>query len=335
MFIMESKMKKKLVVIGILAVCSVAVWFLISHFWKAKDEGIILLSGNVEVTEVDAGFKIPGRVIELLTDEGYKVDKGTKIAILESTELESQVAQNRALLSEATAKLDEYKTGSRPQEIAQATANLKAAEAELVKAKKDYDRIQRLYKEEAVSAQQFDASKSIYESKAQQVNAAREQLNLVKEGPRREVINAAEDRVKQAQAALRVSEERFGDAVLYSPVSGIVLKKNIEQGEVVQAGTPVFTIGDLDNPWIKVYVPETKKGLVKYGQKAEVTVDSYPGKVYEGTVGYISSEAEFTPKTVQTQEERVKLVYGIKVRLKNPNLELKPGMPADVKIHVR
>jgi HlyD family secretion protein len=120
--------------------------------------------------------------------------------------------------------------------------------------------------------------------------------------------------------------------VIYAPVSGVVLRKNVELGETVSPGIPVYTIGDLENPWIKVYVKEDKLGFVKLGQKAKITVDSYPGKVYEGKISYISSEAEFTPKNVQTQEERVKLVFGIKVSVKNINDELKPGMPADARI---
>jgi HlyD family secretion protein len=144
----------------------------------------------------------------------------------------------------------------------------------------------------------------------------------------------AASQLQMYQAALRTAEVRLHDSVVYSPLDGVVLRKNVEQGETVSAGTPVFTVGDLANPWIKVYVKEDKLGLVKLGEKAEISVDSFPGKKYEGEVTYISSEAEFTPKTVQTQEERVKLVFGVKVSVKNVNDELKPSMPADVKILV-
>jgi HlyD family secretion protein len=328
-------MKKWMTIIVILVAVVIAVVLLTGRLWKQNDQGVISLSGNVEVTEVDTGFKIPGRVIELLTDEGRLVQKGDKLAVLESAELESLMAQSRAVLSEASAKLEELRTGSRPQEIAQATANMKAAEAELVKAKKDYERAEKLYKNEAISTSQLDAARSAHDSRVEQVNAAGEQLSLLKEGPRKEVIKAAEDRVQSARAALRVTEERLGDSFLYAPASGVVLKKNIERGEVVQPGTPVFTIGEIDDPWIKVYVKEDKLALVKLGQRADITADTYRNKVYEGVVTYISSQAESTPKTVQTQEERVKLVFGVKVRVKNVNQELKPGMPADVKIYLR
>jgi len=328
-------MKKWMTAIVILVAVVIAVVLLMGRLRKQNDQGVISLSGNVEVTEVDTGFKISGRVVDLLTDEGNLVQKGDKIAVLESAELESLVAQSRAVLSEALAKLEELRTGSRLQEIAQAAANMKAAEAELVKAKKDYERAEKLYKNEAISASQLDAARSAHDSRVEQVKAAGEQLSLLKEGPRKEVIKAAGDRVQSARAALRVTEERLGDTTLAAPVSGVVLKKNVERGEVVQAGTPVFTIGEIDDPWIKVYIKEEKLALVKLGQRADIAVDTYRDKVYGGIVSYISSQAEFTPKTVQTKEERVKLVFGVKVRVKNVNQELKPGMPADVKIYLR
>ncbi|MGE5237539.1 MAG: HlyD family secretion protein, partial [Chloroflexota bacterium] len=157
----------------------------------------------------------------------------------------------------------------------------------------------------------------------------------VKEGPRKEEIRAQEDRVRQLEAGLKTAEEKLKDTVIYAPVSGVVLRKNVELGETVAAGVPAFTIGELEDPWIKVYVKEDKIGLVKLGQKARVSTDSYPGKTYEGIVTFISSEAEFTPKIVQTHEERVKLVFGIKVKVKNVSDELKPGMPADVRIELK
>lgn len=327
------KKRKLLIVAGIVIVIVIGITVvLINRLGKKQDEGVIVLSGNVEVTEVNMGFKTPGRVIGLYVEEGQKVNKGDKLALLDNAELESQLAQNRAYLSETFARLEELRAGSRPQEIEQARANVSYAEAELNKAKKDYDRAEVLYKNGAISAQQMDSVKKTYEVALSQNQRALEAFSLVKEGPRKEVIKAAQDRVKQAKAAVNTYEERLKDSVISAPVSGVILRKNIELGETVAAGTPVYTIGDLENPWIKVYVKEDKLGLVKLGQKAEVTTDSYPGKKYEGTVTYISSEAEFTPKNVQTQEERVKLVFGVKASVKNMNDELKPGMPADVRI---
>jgi HlyD family secretion protein len=324
-------MKKKALAAAVL-VAAGAVILLIYRFGNRHEEGVIAVSGNVEVTEVNMGFKTAGRVVQLLAEEGRKIAKGDRLAVLDSAELESQVAQNRALLGEAVARLAEQRAGSRPQEIEQARANVRYAEAELSKAGKDLDRDEVLFKNGAISAQQMDTTRKIYDTSASQHRKALEALSLAKEGPRKEEIKAAESRVRQADAALRVAEERLKDAVIYAPLSGVILRKNIEQGETVTPGIPVYTIGDLEAPWIKVYVKEDKLGLVKLGQKAEVRTDSYPGKVYTGTVSYISSEAEFTPKSVQTKEERVKLVFGVKVSMKNVNGELKPAMPADVKI---
>jgi len=327
-------MKKKLLIAGIIVLIGVAV-FLISRFGGKQEQGVLTVSGNVEVTEVNMGFKTSGRVVELLVEEGQKVKKGDKLAILDSAEVESQVAQHRAYLNETITRLQELKAGSRPQEIEQATANVKYAEAELIKAKKDHERAEVLYKNGAISAQQMDTAKKVYDTAVSQHKKALEALSLVKEGPRKEEIRAAENRVRQAEAALKASEERLKDTILYAPVSGVIMRKDIELGETVASGISVYTIGDLENPWIKVYVKEDRLGLVKLGQKAEITTDSYPGKKYEGAVTYISSEAEFTPKNVQTQEERVKLVFGVKASVKNINDELKPGMPADVRIMLR
>jgi len=325
--------KKKIAAVAILLVVVITV-VLIYRFRAHKDDGTLHLSGNVEVTETNVAFKIPGRVIARLVDEGDKVKEGDVIAKLDNAELTATEAQGRAALREAATKLAELKAGSRYQEIEQARANVFAQEAELQKVRKDFERAEVLYRNGAISASQFDISKSAYESRQGLHRNAVEGLSLAKEGPRGEEIRIAEHRVEEAKAALAASEARLKDTVVYSPATGVVLRKNVEPGETVAQGTPVVTIGDLAKPWIKVYVKEDKLVLVKLGQKAKITVDGYKGKSFDGEVSYISSEAEFTPKTVQTPEERVKLVFGVKVRVKNDNGELKPSMPADVQIMV-
>lgn len=328
-------MKKKRLIIVAVIILALGAVFLVNHFRNRKETGVISLSGNVEVTETNIGFKMPGRIVKLAVDEGDRVKDGDILANLDSAELTSVVAQNRAILQEAMTRLAELKAGSRSQEIEQARANVSVREAELTKAKKDFDRADMLFKNGAISASQFDLARSAYDTRLAQRASAVEALSLAKEGPRKEQVQAARERVEQARAALATSEERLRDTSIYAPTAGVILRKNVEAGETVSAGTPIFTIGDLENPWVKVYVKEDQLGLVKIGQKAEVKVDSFKGKTYEGTITYISSEAEFTPKNVQTQEERVKLVFGIKVRVKNINEELKPGMPADVRIALK
>jgi HlyD family secretion protein len=274
---------KKSLIIGIVLLVAIIAALFFKRTGNGRAPEFIEASGNVEVTEVNVAFKIPGRVMELFTDEGRTVAKGDKLAVLDSAEYASQVAQNRA--------------------------NHRNADAQLEKAKKDLERYEALYKKEAISAQQLDSARTGYD-----VALAQSQ---------------------QAGAAVRMSEVKLNDTVIYAPTAGVVLRKNIEAGETVQAGVPIFTIGDLADPWIKVYVKEDRLGMVKLGQKARITTDSYPGKIYDGAVTYISSEAEFTPKNVQTQEERVKLVFGVKIRVKNEKDELKPSMPADVKISLK
>jgi HlyD family secretion protein len=324
---------KKSVAIAVIALAAAAAVFLWArYFGKKGEENVLLLSGNMEVTESNTGFKPAGRIIDLLAVEGQSVRKGELLARLDNAELTSAVAEQRAALQEAEARLAELEAGSRPQEIDQAKADVQTQEAELVRIRKDYERSEMLYHNGAIASAQFDAAKSAFESRVAQLSRAEDQLSLAKEGPRKEIIEAAAHRVRQAGAQLRVAEEKLNDTRIYAPFSGVILRKNVELGDTVAQGVPVYTVGDLANPWIKVYVKEDKLGLVKLGQKAQVTTDTYRGKVYKGWVSYISSEAEFTPKNVQTPEERVKLVFGVKVLVENVNNDLKPSMPADVRI---
>lgn len=328
-------MKKRLIIaVAILLIAGIAA---LQMFYLAgnNDKDIMLLSGNIEVTETDLGFKYGGRISQLYIDEGQKVRQGEKLAAADSAETEGAVSQGKAAVSEATARLGELKAGARPQELEQAKAQLANAEAELIKAIKDHERYVSLYEKGAVSAEQRDAMKKNLDVAVSRQKQATEALSLVREGPRKEEIAAAGDRLRQASASLKILEEKLKETILVSPVSGLILRKHMETGEIAAAGMPVFTVGALTEPWIKIYVKEDRLGSIRVGQKAEITTDTYPGKRYEGTVTFISSEAEFTPKNVQTQEERVKLVFGVKVRAKNVNDELKPGMPADVRISLR
>jgi len=253
------------------------------YLTSGRNDGVLDLSGTVEVTEVNVGFKMPGRIAALHAEEGQRVSRGDRLADLDNAELRSIVEQGRAAV--------------------------RNAEAEFEKARKDYDRYRALSEEGAVTVQQLDSARKAHDVALSQVD--------------------------QARAALRTAEVRLKDTVADAPVSGIVLSRNVEMGETVAAGVAAYSLGDLDNPWVKVYVNETRLGMVMLGQEARIFTDTYPGKAYEGRVTYIASEAEFTPKNVQTKEERVKLVFGIKVSVTNVNDELKPGMPADVKINLK
>lgn len=327
-------MKKRLLITGALIMAAVAV-FSLGRIRSGPEDGVLVVSGNVEVVETNLGFPVPGRVNKLFVEDGQSVRQGDRLAVLDNAEAESQVIRGRASLEENLARLADLKAGARPQELAQSQSQVEQAEAELTKAKKDRGRATVLFSSGAISAQQMDAAERAFDVAAAGRRKAGEALNLLREGPRQEEVRAAENRVAQARALLRAAEERLRDTVVIAPVSGVVLRKNAEPGETAAAGMPVYTIGDLGRPWIKVYVKEDKLGLVRLGQKAVVLTDSFPGKQYKGTVSFISSEAEFTPKNVQTEEERVKLVFGVKVSVENVNDELKPGMPADVRIALK
>jgi len=325
-------MKKALAATGIIILLALAAILIFKYKVGGREEGVIKASGVVEATEMRLGFTLSGKIDKLAVEEGQWVEKGQMIAALDARELYSLAERDKARLKEAQAILERLKAGARIEEIRKAGAAVEQARAELGKARRDLERARSIHESGSMSDSDFDAIKSAFDITKAGFDSAVEQLKLLKAGTRKEDIRAAEYSVAQAREALRASETRLSDAVINSPVDGVVLRKDAEVGEVVGAGMPICTIGDLRRPWIKVYVREERLGLVKLGQRAEVSVDSYPGKVYEGLVERISSEAEFTPKSVQTQEERVKLVFWVKVRVENPEGELKPGMPADVRL---
>ncbi len=328
-------MKRTMIVAiaAFLIISSVVVYFIARR--SANGQGKIRVSGNVEVTAVEVSFKVPGRVAARLVDEGMMVRAGQPVARLESEELAHEVALRRADVQATQASLDELLAGSRKEEIGQAEAVLAAAQAELKQAGDDFHRQEALFQREVIPRQKFDAAKAAYDTSRAQERQAAEALALVRKGPRRERIDQARGRLGEAGAALALATTRLGYAELVSPVAGLVMSKNIEAGEQVAAGTPIVTIGELENVWVRAYISETDLGRVRVGQKARVTTDTWPDKAYEGTVTFISPEAEFTPKNVQTQKERVKLVYRVKITIPNPNMELKPGMPADAEIMTR
>ena len=280
--------------------------------------------------------------------------------------LEADLEQRRADLAAAEARLLELKNGSRPEEIREAEAAVAAAQAEHIRAGNDWTRAQALYKNGDISTARYDQYRSQWEGAEAALTQVKERQALVLAGPRREQIEAAAAQVERAGAAIRAAEAnrleirrreqelplrradiaraeaglalietQLADTEVYSPIDGVVLVKASEPGEILSAGTPVVTIGDLDRPWLRAYIRQTDLGKVKPGDNVKITTDSYPGKFYQGRISFIASEAEFTPKQIQTQEERVKLVYRIKIDVENPEHELKSNMPADAVIELR
>lgn len=308
------------------------------YVWSppAPEPGVFLrVSGNIEMTDAEVSFKIPGRVAERSVSEGETVQAGQLVARLDAGELGQEVALRGAEVRAAAAALAELETGSRPEEIAQAEAVVRRAQADVARARADFRRLKTLYEQENVSVQDYDAARTAVDVTEAKLREAQEQLRLVKKGPRIEKIDRARAQLQQAKEALALAETRFSYSILTSPLTGLVLSHNIEPGEYVAAGTPIVTVGDLEHVWLRAYVEETDLGRVKVGQAAKVTIDTYPNKAYEGRVSFIASQSEFTPKSVQTERERVKLVYRIKVTIANPEMELKAGMPADARIILR
>ena len=232
----------------------------------------------------------------------------------------------------AQARLSKLLAGSRPEELRQAEANLHQAQLDLGNKEIQYERMKELYERGVISKETFDNAETKYKVAQAALQIATENYQLVKEGPRKEDIEDARAQVDQAQASLKLAETQLSYTVLNSPISGVVLVKSSEIGEVVNPGTSVLTLADIDNVWLKAYIPETDLGKVKWGQEVIVTTDLRPKKEYRGRISFISSQAEFTPKQIQTEKERVTLVYRIKIDIPNPDRELKPGMPADGRI---
>ena len=296
---------------------------------KPVPDTAVHLSGNIEAVDAQIGFKLPGRVATRLVSEGEPVAAGQLVARLDDTEQRQQVELRRAELATAEATLADLVAGARPQELATAQAALRSAEAESNRIRLDLGRQQELRRRDVIAARDLETAEANYAVATARVDQATEALKLTAEGPRKDAVAAARARVETARAALALAETQLENTRLVAPFAGVVLSHNIEPGEFVAAGTPVITVADLAHVWVRAYINQTDLGRLRHGQPAEVRTDSFPDKIYPGTVGFIASEAEFTPKTVQTEKERVKLVFRIKIDLANPQDELKPGMPAD------
>jgi len=388
--------KRKLILPIILVGAGIAGLVAFRGFQRQPEDKIVL-SGNIELTQVNIAFKTAGKLIERMVDEGDPVTKGMVIARLDRDQLLRQQERERAALAAAQMQLaqaqtavnwqqqtlhadleqrradlrayeaqyEQLKNGSRPQEIQDAKAAVEAAQAVYDRARNDWERAQALFKNDDISRAQYDQYRTQFDSAQAALKQAQQRADLVLIGPRQEQIEAARAQMERARAALKMAEanelelkrrnqevsarraeiereraqialidSQLEDTVAVSPIEGVVLVKAADVGEVLAPGATVVTIGDMDHPWLRGYIGERDLGRVKLGTKAKITSDSYPGKAYWGRVSFISSEAEFTPKQIQTQEERVKLVYRIKIDVDNPRRELKLNMPVDAEILV-
>jgi len=319
-------------VLSVVLVLAVAASAFAAWRWyreKEEDSRAISGSGIIEVTQVDVAFEVPGRMVERFVDEGVTVDGGEPIARLDEREYALRVEQARAAKEAAEARYKMMLRGSREQEIDQALAAVEAAESALHLQKREYDRIAALAAKGIVSQDELDKVATARSDARASRDRAQAQLDLLREGFRTEEIQEARARVAQTSSELELAELNLARCKLYAPLAGRVLSKSREPGEMVQPGTPIVTIGDLARPWVNVYVGERDLGKVHLGMKAWVTVDSFPDDPFPGRVTFVADRAEFTPKNIQTPDERVKLVYRVKVEVEPRDGALKPGMPAD------
>lgn len=316
------------IIVALLVVVAGALWWR----WKSareESERAIKGSGIVEVTEVDVAFEVPGTIKERFAQEGSLLDKGEPIARLDDREYRLQVDRASAAKAAADARYRLLLKGARGQEIDQALAAVETADTEFATQQREFERIKVLYDTHVVSQSEFDHVKAALTAAQAIRDRTHAQLAMLKEGFRTEEVEEGRARLREAEKALELAELNLSRCQLFAPVAGRVLSKNREVGETVPAGASIVTLGDLTRPWLNLYVGERDLGKVALGMKASVTVDSFPTQPFPGKVTFISEKAEFTPKNIQTQDERVKLVYRIKIEMENRNQALKAGMPAD------
>jgi HlyD family secretion protein len=292
------------------------------HDWIAGPQAAatILVSGNIEAHQSVLGFKtVQSRIVELPFDEGQWVDKDTVLARLDDSDYRQQVAINQAAVD-----MQERQLAAAEQNLVAAEQVVESDAADLTFRQQEYDRAAMLLKQGSGTVEQRDQTyaalrqaTAVHERDLALNNAADRQVELAKAG------------IESAQAQLKMSQIVLGYTVLRAPFSGVVQVRQAELGEIMVPGTPVVTLADLDHVWLRAYINETDIGKVRYGEPASVSTDTYPGKIYKGRVSFISANAEFTPKSVETHAERVTLVYRIRIDIDNPTHELVPGMPAD------
>ncbi|MBT8379383.1 MAG: efflux RND transporter periplasmic adaptor subunit [Ignavibacteria bacterium] len=299
---------------------------------NGNNEGNIEASGNIEATNIIISSQVTGEVLQIIKDEGAKVSAGDTIIIIDPETYELKLQEVLAVKDAAEAQLNLLKKGARSEDVNQAEENQQQAKIGFELAKKDKERMENLYQSQTITKKQYDDAVANYEINLARLNAAKENLQKIKNLSRPEELKQAEANLNRAIAIVNLIKKNLNDCYITSPSSGFITQKFIEKGETAGMMSSLFQVADLSTVEIVIYIRETELGKVKLGQNAEISVDTYPDKSYTGKVIYISPEAEFTPKNIQTQEERTKLVFAVKIKIDNSNFELKDGMPADAVI---
>jgi HlyD family secretion protein len=313
------------------------VFFVFATFITGCTPGndcIVESTGTIEATQVDIRSEVAGRILKLAFDEGDRVKPDDVLAAIDHEKMDMELQSAEGRLREAEARFALLESGFRKEDVQKSQEALQEAEIVFKNAKREYERVQKLYADKVAPENTRDTIETNYKSALKRYERARQDYQMLQSGYRAEDIAAGLAVKESAQAAVNLIMRRIKDATIASPCKGIISERYVEPGELVSVGSVLFSIIDLQDMWIMAYVSEKNLGKVKIGQAAAVSVDSFPGRTFPGKVIYISPEAEFTPKNIQTKEERVKLVYGIKVQIQNDEELLKPGMPADVAIAI-
>lgn len=296
------------------------------------DPSRIVASGHIEATDVRISAKVGGTILRLAVGEGDEVARGRQVAEIDTVDIRLALKEAVAEESRAEAELALRLAGAREEEIAEAEADVARAAAELAGAQKDLDRMQGLLDRGSGTVKARDDAFTRRQVAAKALDATRERLRRLRAGSRKEEIDAARARLAAAGARIGQLRQQIADARVISPLSGIVTEKVAEEGELVGAGQVLLVVTDLANPWLTVYIGEPDLGRIRIGQEAEVVTDA--GQTRTGRITFVATNAEFTPKNVQTRDERVKLVFQVKVGVENRDGLFKPGMPAEARFRV-
>jgi membrane fusion protein PltH len=305
-------------------------------WWFGRDDQPareLVLYGNLDLRQVQLSFNNSERIAEVLVYEGERVGQGQLLARLDTRRLEPQVAEAEAQVAAQRQVVQRLRSGSRPEEIAQARANVDSARADAVNARQQYDRVKNaaeMSAGRAVRQQDVDSAKAALQVAEAKLAVAERALDLAVIGPRKEDIAEAEARLRAQQAQVALLRQQLVDAQLRAPIDAVVRTRILEPGDMASPQRPVFSLAINDPKWVRAYVSEPDLGKVHEGMAAAVRVDSFPERRFDGWVGFISPVAEFTPKAVQTEELRTSLVYEVRVFVKDPSDDLRLGMPATV-----
>ena len=322
--------KKKIIRIAVVIIIVLAVLGTAGYKLYGRTEKGITATGTIEVTKTDVTPKVSGYLVERNFQEGDQVKVGQILAKIDRPDLDAQLKRDDAALAKAKAQLRDLELGARIQELEEAAANLAAAKSQAIRAKADFDRNVRLFKENAIAAQQLDTVRSAHEVAANSLLAAQSRYSLLLAGNRPETIQAQRLEVERSEAVLASSRTQLQDTIIASPLSGRILSKNYEKGEYVNAGASIATIGDMKDCWVKIYVSTSQLGQIRLGQAVKIKIDAYPAKTFPGEIKEINQNAEYTPRQSITQRERANMVFAVKVKVDNADEIMKPGLPADV-----